>query len=109
MFKQLKKNRSGIILITVLIISLVMAILAIGILSLNVTQVMTGEDVTRSMTAEYFGRMLLWMIYSNNLSGRPISDSAVETIGGTTYSANIIAIPNPPNPTRYNIIINYLP
>ena len=107
MFSQLRKNRSGVILVTVLVISLVMAILAIGILSLNVTQVMTGEDVSRSMVAEYFGRMLLWMVYSNNISGQPISTSASETIDGTVYTAQIIETPNPPNPTRYNIIINY--
>ena len=103
MFKQLQKNKNGIILVTVLIISLVMAIIAVGILSLNVSQVMTGEDVTRSMVAEYFGRMLLWMIYYNNLSNHPISSSATQILDGTVYTAII----DQPNPGNYVITVNY--
>lgn len=105
MFTQLRKNRSGIILVSVLVISLVMAIIAVGILSLNVSQVMTGEEVTRSIVAEYFGRMLLWMIYYNNLSGRPISGSATQTVDGTVYTATITEFP--PTTGNYSITINY--
>ena len=93
---------------TVLIISLVMAILAVGILSLNVSQVMTGEDVTRSIVAEYFARMILWMIYYNNLANRPISSSATQTLDGTTYTAAITAKTIPPATTvNYTISVNY--
>lgn len=102
MFKQLRKNKSGIILITVLIISMVMAIIAVGILSLNVSQVMTGEDVTRSIVAEYFGRMILWMIYYNSMSGQPISSSAQQTIDGTTYTAAITNLSG-----NYTITVSY--
>lgn len=107
MFRQLRQNESGIILVTVLIISLVMAIIAVSILSLNVSQVMTGEDVTRSMVAEYFGRMILWMIYYNNLANRPISSSATQTLDGTTYTATITETIIPGNPTNYAITVNY--
>lgn len=105
MFTQLRKNRTGIILVSVLVISLVMAIIAVGILSLNVSQVMTGEEVTRSIVAEYFGRMLLWMIYYNNLSGRSISGSATQTIDGTVYTATITE--SPPATGNYTITVNY--
>src|SRR3989338_10389973 len=104
MFRQLKKNNSGVILVTVLIMTLVMSILAIGILSMNVSKVMTSEDVKRSLVAEYFARKVLWTIQANVFNGLlPIASSVNEVIDGVIYSANIIeGIPNPGEPTPYN-------
>ena len=83
MFRQLKKNNSGVILVTVLIMTLVMSILAIGILSMNVSQVMTSEDVKRSLVAEYFARKVLWTIQANVFNGLlPIASSVNEVIDG---------------------------
>ena len=105
MFRPLKKNNSGIILVTVLIMVLVMSILAIGILSFNVGQVMTSENVKRGLVAEYFARKILWTIQANVLNGLPIATSANEIIDGVTYTANIVA--GAGQPTPYNIIVSY--
>lgn len=107
MFKQLRKNESGVILVTILIISLVMAILAVGILSLNTSQVMSGEDLRRSIVAEYYGKMILWSIYANRLRNpsATIATFASTVIDNTTYNAYI----SEPTPTNFVIVVNYLP
>ncbi len=109
MFRPLKKNDSGIVLVTVLIMVLVMSILTIGILGLNVSQVLTSEDVKRSLVAEYFARKILWTIQANILNNLlPIASSASEVIEGVVYTANIITgIPVEGEPTPYNIIVTY--
>jgi len=101
--RRLQNDTSGIILVMVLIIVAVMSVLAIGILSMQVTRVQSGQDVVQSIQAEYWGRRLLWEIYANNLNGLAIAPTASTTIDGRTYSATIT--PTPPN--QYQIDITY--
>ena len=50
--RQLMKNESGIILATVIIISLVLSLVAVSLMQINVSQFKTGRSVVDSIKAE---------------------------------------------------------
>lgn len=105
MFRQLKKNESGVVLVTIIIISMVMAILAIGMLSLNSSQVRSSEQIKRDMIAEMFARMVYWEAQANNLNGLNVVNQVQRVINTTTYTADItVGTDMPPS---LNIIVSY--
>ena len=106
MFRQLKKNNDGVILVTVVIISLIMAMLAIGILSINTTQVKSGEQIKRDMIAELFARMVYWEIQANSINGFAIASQVTRSINNHDYVADI-SIGSTGTPPALNIVISY--
>ena len=101
MFTQLKKDQSGLILVTVLIIILTMTIFAIGVLSINIGEVIKIEGLSDGIIAEELARKYYWWAYYNVLA----SNSYTETIQGRTYTINISWTPPPP---PQNVVINVL-
>ena len=87
MLRDLKKNNRGIIFVTVLIIIIVSMILAISVLSLNISQVKSVENELKSVQAKLLADGGLAIMVVNQMSGSPGNGQILfsETSGNTTY------------------------
>ena len=93
-------------MVTVIIISIIMSILAIGIIAINTSQVKSSEQVKRDLVAEMFARMVFWEIQANYLNNFNIVNQIQRTIDSTTYTADIsVGTGTPPLPL--NIVVSY--
>ena|SRR3989338_8289966 len=106
MFRNLKDDNSGIVLVTVIVMVLVMMIFSIGILGLNVSQVTTGEREVERIQAQQLAMGGWWVAYSNLYAGgNPDGTSVAETLDGKTFTINtkqdII------DPTQYTVDVTY--
>jgi len=68
MLRNLKRNKKGIVFVTVLMIIIVLMILAISVISLNVSQVLVTENEVRRLQAEVIALGALAKIYGYKLS-----------------------------------------
>ncbi len=90
MFKILKTNESGVILLMVMGIIMVMGIFTLSIVSLNVGEVKKGEQQIRRLQVEQIVQGAFWIAYSNLYSGiNPDGQQVPVTIDGHTYTAQI--------------------
>ena len=92
MFRELTNNNRGIVFVTVLIIIIVAMVLAISVLSLNISQVKSSEDELKHIQARTLAEGGLAQILINALSvssGNVITFT--ETVGNTSFTvvANI--------------------
>jgi len=91
MFKTTVKNKeSGAILITVSVLSLVMMIIALGIISLSTSQSITNQHQIERIKADQFAEGAWWFKYSGQIVGSGANPSS-ETIDGKTYTITINA------------------
>ncbi|MBN1869614.1 MAG: pilus assembly PilX N-terminal domain-containing protein [Candidatus Omnitrophica bacterium] len=88
MFRELRNNKQGMIFVTVLIIIVVAMVLAVTILSLNISQVKSSEDEFKHLQAKLLAEGGLAIMLINRLSGPPGDGeiSYTETLGNTTYT-----------------------
>lgn len=104
------KNESGAILILVAVLSLVMMIIALGIISLNASQAISHEHQVDRVKASQLAKGIWWLQYSNQFLGGNAADG-IETIDGKPYTFNIIADPiadSGPNETEtFTVQIQY--
>ncbi|MCK5081472.1 MAG: hypothetical protein KAR31_01065 [Candidatus Omnitrophica bacterium] len=92
MFRELKDNNRGIIFVTVLIIIMVAMVLAVTVLSLNISQVKSSEDELRHIQARILSEGGLAQMLVSKFSGTPVNlITYTETLGNTTFTivANI--------------------
>lgn len=96
MFRDLKNNNRGIVFVTVLIIIIIAMVLAVSVLSLNVSQVKSTEDQLRHIQAQILSEGALARILVNQFSASPSNGIIFsETLGNTTF--NVVAnIDGPP-------------
>ena len=71
MLKDLKKNKQGIVFVTVLMIIIVMTVLTLSVISMNVSQYMISEGEVKRIQAEVLGMGALAYILANQLSTDP--------------------------------------
>ena len=87
MLRQLRQNDHGVVFVTVLMIIIVMMILTIGIVSLNVTQVMRTSGEIKHVQAEYLALGAIPYLYANQWTASPDSTiTYTETLDGTLFS-----------------------
>jgi len=105
MFRQLKKERSGVVLITVLIMIMVMMVMAISIVSVNVSQVKTVEDVSDNLTMEAVAKGYYWKVYFNQIQ-KP-GGIYCETVGGREYVVTVVINSDPPPNPNVSIDVTF--
>ncbi len=79
------KNESGVILVTVIVLVIVLSIVAIGIMSLNVSQIKTASRVVDTIRAEELATGLFYQDYQRRVDGVGTSPGYVD-IGSKRYT-----------------------
>ncbi len=79
------KNESGVILVTTVILTIVLSIVAIGIMSLNVSQIKTASSVVDTIRAEELATGIFYQDYQRRVDGVGNSPASI-SIAGRTYS-----------------------
>lgn len=103
------KNESGVILVTVIVLTFILAIVAIGIMSLNVSQVKTATSVVDAIKAEQLATGIFYQDYQRRIDGLPAPPSSQQiTIGAKTYTVTrtadiTVGTPNNTNQIQFNI------
>ena len=109
MFKKLKNNESGMILMIVLLIVAVMMIFTITILTQSISQTTASQKEIERIKAEQLAKGIFWNAYAGG-SGQQLTTGPV-TIGaidGKTYQATITSLgAGPANTTAYSINVSY--
>ncbi|MCK5580371.1 MAG: hypothetical protein KAJ18_03770 [Candidatus Omnitrophica bacterium] len=104
-----KKDKSGIILVTVILMSIILSIVAIGIMSTYVSQVKSTSSVIQDIKAEQLATGLFYQYHQQQLDGNGTSPASV-TMDGRTYSISLTNT-NPggtPNSTNLiNVVVSY--
>ena len=89
-WKPLKRlrNNSGIVLIAIIIITIVMSILAIGIMTTNVNQALSNQYQVERIRAEELAKGAFWFNFVNlrtsNAAGIP--SPSIMTVEGKEYT-----------------------
>ncbi len=109
--KALKRlqNKSGVVLITVVILTFIMAILAVAMMSINVNQALLHQHQIERIKAEQFAEGAFWYNFANlSTSGVQAVPSSV-TLDGKVYNVtmNSTAGNGPNNTNSYNVRVNY--
>jgi len=114
MIKELKKDKQGIVFITVLIIILVTMVLAISALSLNVSQVKSTENELKYIQAEVLSDGALFQILTDQFSATPSTTiSFNETVGYTEFTVDVeiddtgVPAPNAPGSFPLDIDVTF--
>ena len=92
MFRELKNNNHGIIFVTVLIIIIVAMVLAISVLSFNISQIKSSEYELKHIQARLLSEGGLSQMLISKFSGNSANIiTYTETLGNTTFTiiANI--------------------
>jgi hypothetical protein len=85
MLKNIKNNERGVIFVTVLIIIIVSMVLAVSVLSLNISQVKNSEDELKYIQAKTLAEGGLAQFLTGQWSGTN-AVSFSETLGNTTFT-----------------------
>lgn len=106
MFRDLRKNNRGIIFVTVLIIIIVSMVMAVSVLSLNISQVKSAEDELKRIQAELLANGGLAIMLVNRMSGSPGDGLIIfsEPSGNTTYSISINVDEGGASPADYTSV-----
>jgi len=85
---RIKNNESGVILLTVVMISLVLAVVAVGVMSTSVSTVKTGEEVVDAIRVEELAKGIFYQYQQGEISGIHNIPSTIE-IDGKEYSVYV--------------------
>ena len=90
MLRELRNNNRGIIFGTVLIIIIVAMVLAISVLSLNISQVKSSEDELKHIQARALSDGVFEQLLASKVSGNPGNTiSYSEPLGNITFAVNV--------------------
>jgi hypothetical protein len=104
MLRDLKKNEKGVVFITVLMTIIIMMVLAVSILSLNVSQIMSSEADVKKIQAETLMLGILGYTFAGQINGAIGNQFIInEDLDGMTYSASSNLV----SPGNLTITINY--
>ncbi len=91
MFKQLRKNNSGIIMVTVLMLTVILSVVAISVMSINVSQVTSSTDVKNNIRAKELAIGAFYQYYTQKFEGLGTNLNGVsENINGTAFTISIV-------------------
>ena len=110
MLKDLKNNEKGVVFVTVLIIIVISMVLAVNILSMNISQVTSSEEELKMIQAGILKDGVLAQFYVNQFANSAANSFTYqETMGNTTFTvlANAIlgSAPGQSNATPVSINI----
>ena len=84
------RQESGIVLVTVLMMSVIMMILAIGIIGTNVSGVTSGQRQIDRIKSEQLTKGAYWIAYSQLSANPPVAPTyTTVTLDGKTFTATV--------------------
>ena len=101
-------NDSGFVIVAVIIITLVMLVIAVGIVSLNSSSAISTQHQIDRIKMEQLGKGALWVNYMSLLqSGTPITGINAE-MDGKTYTVTVsnagVGLYNSTNAYLYSVV-----
>lgn len=84
-----KNNKSGVVLIAVVAVSMVLMIFVLGLLTLNVNQVKLDEGVVQRIQAEQLNRGMLARYYVQRMIGEEPILAETKILDGRTFNTTI--------------------
>ena len=107
MVKSLK-NESGVVLVTVIVMTLVMMIFAAGILGLNVSQVTVGEREVERIQAQELALGAWWQNYSTLYAGgEPDGSTFIEPMDGKNFTVITTKTSDDGTTREYDVAVTY--
>ena len=110
MFKELRNNQCGTVLVMVLMALLGISIVAVSIMSVSVSQVTTGKDTKQSIQAKELALGVFYQYATKQIQGAgTIVNGVAETMDGRNFSISVANQgPIGPNTTnQIDVVINY--
>jgi len=88
MLRQLRNNERGVVFITVTVILMVTMVLALSIVSMNISQTVVTESEVQRVQAEIIAQGASTLIFMNQMTASPGSSFPLwtETYGNTTFT-----------------------
>ncbi|MFP4473564.1 MAG: hypothetical protein ACLFPX_06850 [Candidatus Omnitrophota bacterium] len=96
-------NEEGFLLLTVIVMIIVLSVLVVGIMSLNVGQVRTGQSVVDSIKAEEFAKGVMYKYAQAQYLGVSYDTDSVE-LDGRTFGVDISDLGTTGSPNLTNRI-----
>ena len=83
--ENMLKNRSGTVLVVVIMLTMMLSIIIIGILSLNVSQVRSSQSVIDELKAEYLAKGFFYQFHQQRAEtgAAPLPGASVDLDGKT--------------------------
>ena len=109
LWEKRQNDNSGFVLVTVIGITLALTILAITLMSANVSQSISSQHQIERIKAEQLAKGGFWYNYMSLINSGSEAPDFSETLDGKTY--NVVITPGvvgPPNSTTpYNVVVSY--
>ena len=107
---KLLKSESGVILVTVIIITTILLILAYSVMSINSSQSISNLNQVNRIKAEQLAQGAFWVSYMTLITGGSAPSSVTETMDGKSYTA--VISPGSPGAgilgtTQYSTAVSY--
>ena len=113
--RELHRDNSGVVMITVLVLVLIMTVVAIGILGINISQVSTSQSVVDSIKAEQLAIGAFYQYHQQQIeagdgSGGGGGSSSQETLDGKTFQIGIdnLGSGGPNNTDQIEVTVNFI-
>ena len=106
-WRHLKRlqNDSGVVLVAIIVLTIVMSILAVGIMTTNVNQALSNQYQVERIRAEELAKGAFWYNFVNlRTSGTSALPTSSITIDGKEYQITHQESPGGPNGTRQHDI-----
>ena len=101
-------NESGVVLVTVVIMTLVMTILAISLISANVGQTLSAQHQIERIKAEQLAKGSFWYNYMSLATTGSGATAPTEALDRKKYVPSIVSLPGGLNgTTTYKVTVAY--
>lgn len=105
------KNNSGVVLVTVVIMTAVMMVFAISLISISASQSVAGQHQIDRIKAEQLAKGALWYNYTNLQTNNISATPPAENLDNKTYTPSIVS-PGAgagffSSTTEYQVTVNY--
>ncbi len=104
------KNRSGIVLVMILGVSILLTIMTIGIINSNANQIISGRRQIDRVKAEQYAKGIMWINGTQLGKGGAAFAPATTSLNGKTFTPALTSngtLPSNANIQRYDISITY--
>lgn len=104
----MKKNQKGSVLIAVALLSLVMTVIAMGIIALSSSQSLSNRHQIERMKAEQIARGAFWYNYMSRINSNTSGTPDPEILDNKKFVPSISSAPGGPSGTEvYTVVVDY--
>ena len=93
MVDSIRRNESGVVLITVIAISFVMMVLTLSLVSINRNQITSGQRQIERLKAEQLAKGYWWRYYLATMNGTPFVIPPAQPLNGKNYTISVVTGP----------------